>query len=186
MPAKSAARLPRIVVPPALTVAVAAAIWEFGRNVTPDYSGTALFGTTATDTLPLKSGLTSVVLGLAAVQLGLALWIYGRLPRISTAPPHVARIHRITGMVLILVSIPVAYHCMFAYGVQTLDTRIVVHSMAGCILYGALLGKVVVVRSTRLPTWMLPIAGGLLVGIVVILFYTAAFWYYNGFALPQL
>jgi hypothetical protein len=42
------------------------------------------------------------------------------------------------GAVAILVSLPVAYHCLWSLGFQTTDTRVVVHSVAGCVVYGAL------------------------------------------------
>ena len=57
----------------------------------PDYSGTALFGATAADTLPLKSWLATALLGFAVLQLGLALWLYGRLPGAGPANPRSAR-----------------------------------------------------------------------------------------------
>ena len=38
-----------------LALAIAAGLYVFGTEHAPDYSGTALFGRTATDTLPLKS-----------------------------------------------------------------------------------------------------------------------------------
>jgi Family of unknown function (DUF6529) len=52
---------------------------------------------------------------------------------------------------LFLLSLPVAVHCMFAYGVQLGDPRVAVHSVAGCLFYGAFAAKVLIVRSRRLP-----------------------------------
>ena len=153
----------------------------------PDYSGTALFGRTATDTLPLKSWLATGLLALAAVQLGLALWIYGRLPGIGVAAARTGNVHRAFGIVAVLVTLPIAYHCAFAYGVKTnIDTRIAVHSLAGCFLYGAIAAKLIVVRSRRLPGWALPVAGGTLVVLVAVLWYTSALWYFNNYSLPSL
>ena len=53
----------------------------------PDYSGAALFGSTAADTLPLKSWLAADLLGFAVLQVGLPLWIYGRIPGVGPANP---------------------------------------------------------------------------------------------------
>jgi hypothetical protein len=39
----------------ALALAIAVGLYVFGTQHIPDYSGTALFGRTAADTLPLKS-----------------------------------------------------------------------------------------------------------------------------------
>jgi hypothetical protein len=166
--------------------ATAVAIYVLGRSIVPDYSGTALFGKTAAATLPLKSGLATAVLGLAGFQLVSALWIYGRLPAAGSSPRRLPTLHRLTGVGAILLTLPVAYHCMRAYGVQTFDTRIAVHSLAGCIVYGAFAAKVTVVRSRRFPGWTLPLVGGCLVTLVAVLWYTSALWYYNDFSLPLL
>ena len=76
-----------------------------------------------------------------------------------------------------------ALHCLNAYGVQLSSPRLAVHSLAGCFLYGAFVAKILLVRSKRLPGWALPVAGGTLVTVVVVLWYTAALWYFNGFRL---
>ena len=169
-----------------LLLAVAVAIYVFGRDHTPDYSGTGLFGRTAQDTLSLKSWLATSVLVLAAFQLGSALWMYQVFPRGHPRPRHLVRVHRGSGVALVLVTLPIAYHCMFAYGVQKFDARIAVHSLAGCFFYGALVAKLTIVRSRRLPGWMLPVAGGTLVTLVVVLWYTSALWYFNDYQLPIL
>ena len=67
---------------------VAGGLYVFGTQHTPDYT-TSLFGQTGPDTFKLKSWLATGVLAFAAVQLGLALWMYGRLPWIGVAPPRV-------------------------------------------------------------------------------------------------
>jgi hypothetical protein len=59
---------------------------------------------------------------------------------------------------------------------------VAVHSIAGCLLYGAFVAKVLVVRSRRLPGWALPAAGGALVVVIALLWYTAALWVFTGSA----
>jgi Family of unknown function (DUF6529) len=165
---------------------VGAGLYVFGTEHAPDYS-ISLFGKSGPDTLSLKSWLATGVLAFAAVQLALALWMYGRLPWVGIAPPQVGPVHRAFGVAAILLTIPIAYHCAFAYGVQTkIDSRIAVHSVAGCFLYGAFIAKVVLVRSPRwrLPSWALPLLGGTLVSTVAVLWYTSALWYFNDFKLP--
>ena len=164
--------------------AVAIALYVFGTQHVPDYS-TSLFGRSGLQTLSLKSWLATGVLALAAIQVGLALWMYGRLPGVGLAPRPVARTHRAIGVAAVLLTLPIAYHCAFAYGVQThLETRIAVHSIAGCFFYGAFVAKLVVVRSQRLPGYALPLAGGILVTVVAVLWYTSALWYFNDLSLP--
>jgi hypothetical protein len=161
-------------------------LYVFGTQHTADYA-TSLFGQTGPDTLSLKSWLATGVLAFAVVQVGLALWMYGRLPWVAVAPPPVGPVHRAIGAGAILLTIPIAYHCAFAYGVQTnIDSRIAIHSIAGCFLYGAFVAKVVLVRSPgwRVPSWALPVLGGTLVATVAVLWYTSALWYFNDFHLP--
>ena len=64
---------------------VAGGLYAFGTQHTSDYT-TSLFGRTGPDTFKLKSWLATGVLAFAAIQLGLALWMYGRLPGIGVAP----------------------------------------------------------------------------------------------------
>ncbi len=170
-----------------LATAVTAGLYAFGTEHVPDYSGTALFGATAADTLPLKSWLATALLGFAVLQLGLALWLYGKLPGAGPANPRIGSVHRALGAAALLLTIPLAYHCAFAYGVQTgIDTRIAVHSLAGCFFYGAFAAKLTIVRSRRYPGWALPLAGGTLVVLIAVLWYTSALWYFDGFTLPRI
>jgi hypothetical protein len=166
-------------------LAIAIAIYAIGRRITPDY-GTALFGRTGPDTLSLKSWLATGVLTLALLQLLGGLWMFGRLPAAGVPPRPVPTTHRVLGATALLLTVPIAYHCMLAYGVQTFDTRVAVHSIAGCLFYGAFAAKLVVVRSTRLPGWTLPLAGGVLVTLVAVLWYSSALWYFNDFSVPIL
>jgi plastocyanin len=172
-------------IPLALAAAIAAGLYIWAKSITPDYT-TSLFGQTAADTFPLKSWLATVVLALAVLQLYTALWLYGRLHRARARPNRLGTAHRLTGAAAIVVSLPIAYHCLFAYGFRDLDSRTVVHSLAGCFIYGAIGAKVFVVRSKSVPGWALPLAGGTLVTLVVVLWYSSALWYFNDYSVPLL
>jgi len=178
-------RLLRPLAPPLLAAAIACGVYAWAKNGTPDY-GTSLFGQTGPDTLPLKSWLATGVLGLALVQLCTALWLYGRIGRGRVRPRRLGTAHRLTGATAILLSLPIAYHCLFAYGFQDFDSRVLVHSLAGCFIYGAVAAKILVVRWRGLPGWVLPVAGGTLVSLVMLLWYTGALWYFNNHSLPVL
>ena len=169
-----------------VAAAVTVGLYVFGTQHVPDYS-TSLFGATAADTLPLKSWLGTGLLALAGVQVALATWMYGRLPWAGVAPGSVVTGHRVVGACALLLTFPLAYHCAFAYGVQTnVDARVAVHSLAGCFFYGAFAAKVTIVRSRRCPGWTLPAVGAVLAGLVAVLWYTSALWYFNGYRLPIL
>lgn len=169
----------------ALSLATAVAIWVTGQHHTPEYT-TSLFGAQGAEAVTLKARLGTALFGLAVVQLLLALWIYGRLPGLTAASRSGRIAHRVTGWVAFLLSVPIAFHCVTTYGTETTSTRVFLHSVAGCVLYGAFVAKVLVVRSRRLPGWMLPAAGGTLFGAIGVLWYSAALWALNGSAVPGL
>lgn len=163
-----------------------AVLYIIGRTIvrTSSYSTVGLFGATSyTGVIRLKSLLATVALALAVVQVGLALWMYGKLP-LGRAPKRITLAHRITGVAALIVTLPVAVHCAVAYGVQVRNPRVLIHSIAGCFLYGAFLAKVLLVHSRKLPGWALPVAGGILALLIAVLWYTSALWYYSGFRLP--
>jgi Family of unknown function (DUF6529) len=166
-----------------LALVVAVALYAVGRAHTPDYT-MGLLGQHGVGVNRFKAQLATGMLGLALVQLTLALWMYRRLPGAGPAPPPVPRLHRLGGATLFLLSLPAAVHCLFAYGVQLGDPRVAAHSLAGCFFYGAFAAKVLLVRSSRLPGWALPVAGGLLVTLVAVLWYSSALWFFNGSRLP--
>ncbi|MEU6541610.1 DUF6529 family protein [Streptomyces sp. NPDC047000] len=181
----SPARAAVIALGAALPVAVAVAIWITGRHHSPQYT-TGLFGEQGAAAVTLKARLGSALFALAIVQLLLALWIYGRLPGLTAAPRRVGASHRVVGWAAFLLSVPIAYHCVRAYGVETVSARVLLHSVAGCALYGAFVAKLLVVHSRRLPGWMLPAAGSVLFGAIGVLWYSAALWALNGSAVPGL
>jgi uncharacterized protein DUF6529 len=161
---------------------VTVALIVIGRVHSPNYYF-SLFGSPL-DALRRKSWLASIVLGGAVVQVLLALWIYRKLPLAGDAPRPVPSAHRIIGAATFLLTVPIAIHCLIAYGVQFTDARHIVHSLAGCFFYGAFTAKVLIVRSRRLPGWALPVAGGTLALLILVLWYTSAVWYFNNFSLP--
>ena len=137
------------------------------------------------NTITMKVWLASVAVLFACVQLGSALWMYGRLP-LRDAPDWVGPLHRISGRLAFLFSLPVAYHCLYQLAFQDTTTRVLVHSLLGCLFYGAFATKVTVVRSRNLPGIALPIAGGLVFTLLVCVWLTSGFWFitHNGWPSP--
>src|SRR5215471_2642834 len=141
-----------------LALGVSAALYAAGRLHQPDYTF-SMFGA---DPFPPKSLLATIALALAGVQVLLALWMYRKLPLAPSPPRQVPVAHQVTGFVLVAVTVPVAVHCLIAYGVRLTSLRVAIHSIAGCFFYGAFAAKVLLVHSRRLPGWALPVAGGTL------------------------
>ena len=70
-----------------------------------------------TNTFTMKVWLATIAFAFAIVQLLSATWMYGRLP-IGPAPAWLGSVHRISGRLAFLISLPVAYHCLYQLGFQ--------------------------------------------------------------------
>jgi hypothetical protein len=163
--------------------AVAVALGVYGRR--HDATGQALFTLGFSSTLSMKAWLATIVVVLALLQMSLALWMYGKIGR--AAPDWVGPTHRLVGTLAFLVSLPVAYHCLWALGFKTSDsgTRVFVHSLLGCAFYGAFTMKVLCVRTVRMPNWALPLVGGAVFAILVALWCTSSLWFFDTFGFPS-
>ncbi len=181
-PAHPQIRRPALVLIPLLVgAAVAVALGVFGRAHPP--TGRALWVWPFSSLIAMKVWLTVVVLALALVQLVTALWMYGRL---GVRPASWAgRLHKTTGTLAFLVSLPVAVNCLWVLGLQSYDARVLAHGIFGCAFYGAFVAKVLTLHSRRLPGWALPVVAGLLLAAVVGVGVTSAVWYLSTRGLPS-
>jgi Family of unknown function (DUF6529) len=173
----------RLLLAGGIGAAIALSLGIYGNQHAPatDLSITLGF----TNTITMKVWLASIGVLFALVQLVSALWMYGRLP-VGEGPAWLGSLHRISGRLAFLLTLPVAYHCLYQLAFQDTDTRVLVHSLLGCAFYGAFASKVVIVRSHTLPGAALPIAGGLVFTILVGVWLTSGLWFIseNGFPSP--
>jgi len=162
-----------------LGAGVAVALGVYGRVHEASYAGLPSLGFSSAGTF--KAWATTVVLLLAVTQLLTALWLYGRLPVSGRAPAWLGTAHRATGTVAFVLSLPVAAFCLYGFGFapEPLNTRVLVHSLTGCVFYGAFAAKVLFVHSRRLPGWALPVTGGLLFTTVTVLWWTGSVWFFQ-------
>jgi hypothetical protein len=168
---------------------VALLVGVFGKVHDPTLDGTTTLGFETV--LAMKVVFSTVIAVLAVVQVFGALWIYGKLGR--PAPSWVGAAHRTTGVFALALSVFVAYHCLWALGLETgrlpdgerVPLRTVVHGVLGCAVFGAVVVKVVAVRARRAPGWFLPVAGGLLFALLVVVVLTSAVWYLNANGWPS-
>ena len=132
------------------------------------------------DTLHMKAWLIT-----ATLLLGLGLLLTAsRIYEVLHFPPQgrfYHLLHRWSGRTAILLTLPVAYHCIFLLGFGTYDTRVYLHSLLGSSFYGAFLAKVLIVRSSGFRGWALPMAGGVLFSILLGLWLTSAVWFFSTF-----
>ena len=129
------------------------------------------------DPIHLKAGFATCAGVLACFQLFTAAWIFRKLP--WRKPGWVNPAHRWSGRLAFAFTLPVAYHCIFKLGFQDPDGRVLAHSLLGCAVYGAFASKVTIVRLHRFPRPVLPLAGGLLFGVLIAVWYTSAVWLYR-------
>jgi hypothetical protein len=135
-------------------------------------------------TLSMKAWLTTGVLALAVVQAFSAAWMWGRLPRAGDAPRWVAHAHRWTGTAAFLLALPVAYHCLWSLGWRGTDTRVVVHGILGCALFGAVTTKLLALRIDGAPRWAVPALGSLLVAVATGIWLTSSLWFFTTVEFP--
>ena len=129
------------------------------------------------DPIHLKAGFATAVVVLACFQLFTAAWIFRKLP--WSKPAWVNPVHRWSGRLAFVLTLPVAYHCIFKLGFQDPSTRVLAHSLFGCAVFGAFASKVTIVRLHNFPRWVLPTAGGLLFAVLVGVWWTSAVWLYG-------
>jgi hypothetical protein len=171
----------RLLVPALAGGAVALAFGVYGNAHDPTHETPyKLFFTT---TLNFKVWFATLALLLALVQLLTALRMYGRLGS-GPSPSWLGDVHRLSGTLAFLVSLPVAYHCLWALGFQSGDTRVLVHSLLGCAFYGAFVAKVLTVRSSGLPGWALPVVGGVTLTVLVGIWLTSSLWFFTTVDFP--
>jgi hypothetical protein len=140
---------------------------------------TDLVTTVFSSTIAAKAWFASAALILALVQVTTAARIYGKLSFLPERGPTIARIHRWSGRIAFLCTLPVFFHCVTILGFQTPDARVAIHSIVGTFVYGVFVAKVLIVRDHSLPGWALPTAGLSLASILVVLWLTSALWYFT-------
>jgi uncharacterized protein DUF6529 len=128
------------------------------------------------DTITMKVWLSSIAVLFALLQVFSALWMYGKLP-ISSRPSWLADAHRISGRLAFLISLPVAYHCLYQLAFQDTTTRVFAHSLLGCLFYGAFATKVTIIHMPRRAGIWLPIVGGTVFALLVLTWVTSGLWF---------
>jgi hypothetical protein len=162
------------------TVAVATGV--YARVHEP--AGRPLFLLGFSGMLQMKTWLTTAALLLVVVQLVTALWMWGRLPGAGAAPSWAPVLHRWVGSTAFVLTLPVAFHCIWSIGFMTYSTRALIHSVVGCVFYGAYASKMLALRVRGLPSWALPILGGTVLATLVLIWLTSALWFFTRASVP--
>jgi hypothetical protein len=134
--------------------------------------------------LQLKAWLTTVALLLVLVQVTTALWIWGRLPGAGPAPAGTPTVHRWSGSLAFVTTLPVALHCVWSLGLETTSPRVVAHAVLGCAFYGAYTVKMLGLRLRGLRPWVLPVLGSTVFALFILLWSTSALWFFTRSGVP--
>ena len=130
--------------------------------------------------IAFKAWFATAAVVLAIVQVLTGARIFGKLTGIvPVPPPRVNRIHRWSGRLAILCTLPVVFHCIFILGFQTDNARVLAHSLLGTFIYGVFAVKVFYVRDQDHPRWVLPVVGGTLFTVLAALWSTSSLWYFT-------
>jgi hypothetical protein len=161
---------------------VAVAVGVYARVHSPAARPLFLLGFTGM--LQLKSWFATAALVLVVVQVLTALWIWDRLPGAGPAPSWLPTLHRWSGSVAFTLSLPVALHCVWSLGFVTTTPRVLAHGLLGCAFYGAYAAKMLGVRLRGLPRWSIPVLGGSVFTVFVIVWETSALWVFTRTGVP--
>ena len=119
-----------------------------------------------------KAWLTTAAAVFAVVQL-----VTGYRITRGAAPAWMPAVHRWSGRIAILLTVPVIVHCIYALGFGTYSARVLAHSVLGCLFYGAFVAKMLsLVQRDKMPKWVLPVLGGVVFVSLIALWATSALW----------
>jgi hypothetical protein len=171
-PSRSRSGFSPLLVPMLIGSLVMIGLGVYGRMHTP--TGFAVGPAGFSGALPMKSWLTTGAVVLAFVQVVSALSMWGRLG-IEIHPA----VHRWSGRLAFVLTIPVAFQCLYALGLQYDVPRVLIHSFLGCFFYGVFTAKMLVLPKQDAPGWTLPVLGGLAFTVLVGLWLTSSFWFFT-------
>src|SRR6516225_8551716 len=179
-PQRAASGAAKLVVPSLIGALVALTLGIYGRLHHP--TGIAINIAGFSSPGYVKSWLATAATVFAIVQVGSALVMYGKVPRV--APPRwIGGLHRWSGRIAFLLAVPVAVHCLYALGFQHYSTRVLIHSLLGCAFFGAFTIKMLILPKTDLPSWTLPALGALVFTALTGVWFTSAYWFFSTFGI---
>lgn len=155
---------------------VAVALGVFGKVHQPQFFSVSIAGFSSGTAV--KSWLATLAVLLGVFQLGSAFAMYRLIPG-GRAPSWIAVAHVWSGRLAVLASVPVAVHCLYALGFQSSDSRVLLHSLFGCLFYGVFVTKMLLLTRRGLPGWIIPIVGGLVFFGLVYVWLTSALWFFQ-------
>lgn len=140
----------------------------------------ALLASVFSSAVAAKAWCATLAMVLALVQVTTAARIWGKLEGvIPLSGAAAARVHRWSGRLAVLATVPVVFHCITILGFQSTSPRVLVHSIVGSFIYGVLAAKLLAVKDHGFPGWLLPVAGGTMFAGLAVLWFTSSYWYFT-------
>jgi hypothetical protein len=131
--------------------------------------------------LEVKVWLTTAAFVLGIVQLVTASAMSGPRRLAATRARWWGPLHRWSGRLAFLATVPVAIHCLYALGFESYDVRVLAHSLLGCAFYGAFTTKMLGLSRPGMPGWFMPVLGGTVLTLLVGLWVTSSLWFFTTF-----
>jgi hypothetical protein len=172
---RPASRLAALIVPVGVGILVSVGIGVYARL--HEGTGTAINLAGFSSGLAAKAWLTAAAFVFGLIQLYSAMRMYGRFG--GGAGPRTALAHRWSGRIAVLLTIPVAVHCLYALGYSDASVRVLAHSLLGCFFYGAFVAKMLLLGRRDAPRWVMPVFGGLVFTVLTALFLTSSVWFFS-------
>lgn len=174
------ARTSRLLWPVLIGALVAVALGVYGGN----HKGKSIvFRVSGFENLiKVKSWLAVVVFVFLLVQVVSALILYGRIrfPGSPTGSPSwIGALHRWSGRLAFWIAVPVGVFCLYGIGFQAYTTRVLAHSLFGCLFFGVFVIKMLALTKRGLAGWVLPVLGGTVFTILAGAILTSAAWYFT-------
>jgi hypothetical protein len=179
---RAASGVAKLVVPSLIGALVALTLGIYGRLHNPTGIAINIAGFSSPGSV--KSWLATGATVFAIVQVGSALVLYGKVPRVA-APSWIGGLHRWSGRIAFLLAVPVAIHCLYALGFQDYSTRVLAHSLLGCAFFGAFTVKMLILPKRGLPNWLLPVLGAVVFIVLTAVLFTSAYWFFSTFGIKR-
>jgi Family of unknown function (DUF6529) len=166
-------------VPLLLGAFVSVAIGVYANVHTPTGVAVNIAGFSSAQTV--KVWLATAATLFALIQLASALAMYGKLT--ANPPAWTSTLHRWSGRIAFLLTVPVAVHCLYALGFSDFNARTLIHSLLGCFFFGVFTVKMLALPKQGLGGWVLPLLGGLVFTALIGLWLTSSFWFFTTFGI---
>lgn len=164
-------RLSVLLVAVAVGILVSVGLGVYGRLHEPTLTGLSVAGFSSG--AAAKAWLGSAAFALVLVQVLSAVAMY------RTGAGWLSGLHRWSGRVAVLLTVPVAVHCLYALGFQLGSPRVLAHSLAGCFVYGVFVAKMLVLPRPDAPRWSIPALGGVLFSALTAVWLTSSLWFFG-------